>query len=81
MDTVVLGGFLSIIVSLLKKIPWVRQYPKVVVFLFAAVIAGLQSQGMSADNWLMVLLQQIAVMFGTAVATYETVLKPIESQS
>lgn len=77
-DTVFLGGFLSIVVSMLKKIPVVKQYPKVVVTLLAMAIAALQTQGFAADNWLVVLLQQTAIMFGSAVATYETIVKTIE---
>ncbi|MDX2008253.1 MAG: hypothetical protein SFU83_23665 [Meiothermus sp.] len=70
----VYGPVITVVVSLLKRIPWVAQYPKLVAALLsvAAVLAGSYLNLGDASQ----IVQCVINTFALSVATYEVALKP-----
>lgn len=83
MDTsticIVAGPIISIIVSALKRIPFVKRYPKSVAFFISAVAGTVTSLygnvgGLSIAD----LTQCVIVQFSAAVATHEAITNQVQ---
>jgi len=82
MDTslacVAAGPIISVVVSALKKIPFVKKYPKTVAFFVAAVTGSVTSylgtDGVAFGD----IVKCVLVQFSTAVATHESVTNQIQ---
>ncbi len=72
------GFLISFVVQYLKRTPFVARYPKVVALIAGAISSVLLALPETAPD--KIPLREIAlcilVQFSTAVATYETVIKP-----
>lgn len=80
-SNILVGTALSFIVSQLKRIPFVKKYPKVVTaVLSTAVPAGLATygaiKGIETQPW-QDLATQAATIFTSAVATHEAITEQI----
>lgn len=75
---VVAGPIISAVVSVLKKIPFVKKYPKTVAFFVAAVTGSVTSylgtNGIAVGD----IIQCVLVQFSTAVATHEAVTNQVQ---
>ena len=71
------GPIVSLVVSLLKRVPWIGKYPKVFAAFLSGVAAILGTLGIGgAVDWAAVI--QCAVQtFALSVATYEVVKTPV----
>lgn len=71
------GGIISFIVSLMKKVPLVKKYPKVVALILSAASGVLMAQmGVSPAEW-KVIAKCVLEQFAAAVATHEAVVQPV----
>lgn len=74
MICVAAGPIISIIVSALKRIPFVKRYPKSVAFFISAVAGTVTSMyGNVGGLSIAELTQCVIVQFSAAVATHEAV--------
>lgn len=74
------GPAIAAIVSLAKRVPFIRNNPKIVAALLAAAWAAFQNihpgaGGGSVD--IGALVTCFAAQFGTSVATYEVAIQPV----
>lgn len=76
-----LGGVISFIVSLFKKIPLVKKHPKVVAFLLSVLGGTLMAQtGSSPAEW-KIIVKCVLEQFAASVATHETVVHTLQNQT
>jgi hypothetical protein len=72
------GPIISVVVSALKRIPFVKKYPKTVAFFVAAVTGSVTSylgtNGVAVGD----IIQCVLVQFSTAVATHESVTNQLQ---
>lgn len=70
------GPLVGMIVTALKRIPFVNNYPKIVAALFAVILEVINVGLLGAPSGVVAVLTALAAAFGGAVATHEVVLKP-----
>lgn len=76
------GAIISFVVSLLKGIPVVKQYPKLVVAaLSIAAVLVVAFMGDQAGQQWATIARCVAETFATAVATHETVVQPVKKMT
>jgi hypothetical protein len=69
------GPIITLLVALLKRIPWVAQYPKVVAAILSSLLAVGGTFFQLGD--VSQLVQCTLSTFALSVATYEVALKPL----
>jgi len=75
MDPCILyGGVISVVVSVLKRIPFIGKNPKVIATVLAAIlpVAGLFAHGLTWET-IATAAKCLAVQLGSSVATYELI--------
>jgi hypothetical protein len=72
------GSIISFLVSFLKRIPFVKNHPKLIVLFFTAATGAWTATHGSAPgiDW-NAILQCVLVQFATGVATHEVVVHPV----
>lgn len=78
---VMYGAIIAVVVSLLKRIPFIRNNPKIVAGLLAAASAAYQTMHPGAAIDYATLAQCFAIQFAGSVATYETVIQPVRKSA
>jgi hypothetical protein len=80
-NNILIGAGLSFVISQLKRIPLVKQYPKVVSAILSTVIPatiGVYGQLKGTDVIpIQDLVAQAATIFATSIATHEAVTHPV----
>lgn len=72
----VYGGVISFIVSLMKKVPLVKRFPKAVALVLSAASGILMAQmGVSPAEW-KTIAKCVLEQFAAAVMTHEAVVQP-----
>lgn len=75
------GAIISVVVSVLKRIPLVNKYPKFTAALLSAAATFITASPLNSDagvlHIVVTLLPCIGVQFATAVAFHETVVNPL----
>jgi hypothetical protein len=78
---VLYGGIIAVVVSLLKRIPFIRNNPKVIAAILAAASAVWQTAHPGTVVDWTTLVQCFAAQFAGSVATYETVIQPVRKSA
>lgn len=72
---VVYGPLIGIVVQVLRRVPFIGQYPKVVAAVLSVVAAVLGSQGWQQHA--REIVQCIIIALTGAIGTYEVAIKPL----
>jgi hypothetical protein len=76
-----LAPLLTLIVGALKRIPFVRKFPKVVAAIIAGVVAAFRAAHPETHSIdLGQLAECLALLLSGAIATQEIVVKPVANQ-
>lgn len=83
-SNILIGSLLSLAVSQLKRIPFIKKNPKVVVAILSTAIPATFAtigaiKGIETQSW-QDLATQAATLFTSAVATHEAVVEPINNK-
>lgn len=74
------GAIISLVISALKKIPFVKQYPKLAAMALSMIGAAIASRfGTTPAEWL-VIARCVVETFAVSVATHETVVQPVKDR-
>lgn len=75
------GAIIAVVVSLAKRVGFIRNNPKIVAALLAAASASYMTVHPGAHIDMALLLQCFASQFASSVATYETVIQPVRKSA
>lgn len=74
------GAIISVVVSMLKKIPLVKSHPKIAAAVLSVAAGALAARfGVSHAEWT-VIARCIVETFASSVATHETIVQPVTKQ-
>lgn len=76
------GAVIAVVVSLCKRVAFIRNHPKIVAAILAAASAAYtQAHPSTPPIDLSALLACFATQFAASVATYETVIQPVRKRA
>jgi hypothetical protein len=73
----VAGPVVSWVVEALKRIPWVKRYPKVAA-LFIAALAGVAEAAYGTGATVTQIVRCVLQTWGVAIATHEVITEPLQ---
>jgi hypothetical protein len=73
-----IGPLVSFVVSALKRIPFVKRFPKSAAFFISSLVGAYTSaHGSTPGIDYAAIIQCVLVQFATAVATHEAIVQPV----